>query len=125
MQTNELNRTNINKLVVLFYTRVLTDEKLAPLFIQILGDDLKSDTWKDHMELLTNFWSSLVMGSNEYNGFPFPPHTQIKDLDRAAFQRWIELFFEATQKVFTSEIAVKFQERGTIIAGNFVRKLNL
>ena len=32
MQTNELNRKNINKLVVTFYTRVLQDEKLGTIF---------------------------------------------------------------------------------------------
>ena len=33
--------------------------------------------------------------------------------------------FESVDKVFTSDISSKFKERGAIIAGNFVRKLNL
>ncbi len=125
MQTNEMSKVNINKLVVLFYTRVLSDEKLAPFFIEKLGADLKGEKWQAHMELLTNFWTTLVTGSRDYNGAPFPPHAHIQGLDRTAFETWIVLFFESVDKVFTSDIASKFKERGAIIAGNFVRKLNL
>jgi len=125
MQTSEVSRDNINKLVVLFYTRVLSDEKLAPFFIDKLGSDLKNEKWQTHMELLTNFWSTLITGSRDYNGAPFPPHTQMQGLDRAAFETWIVLFFESVDKIFTEDIAFKFKERGSTIAGNFVRNLNL
>jgi len=120
-----VSRENINKLVILFYTRVLSDEKLAPFFIEKLGSDLQGEKWQTHMDLLTNFWATLVTGSRDYNGAPFPPHAHMQGLDRSAFETWIVLFFESVDKIFTAEIALKFKERGSIIAGNFVRKLNL
>jgi len=125
MKHNRVNDNNINSLVVLFYTRVLSDKKLAPFFVEKLGDDLNNEKWKAHMQLLTKFWSTMILGSNTYNGAPFPPHAQMKDLDKEAFETWIVLFYECVEKLFIEEIAIKFKERGTIVAGNFVRRLNL
>lgn len=125
MQTNELNRKNINKLVVTFYTRVLQDEKLAPFFIEHLGEDMNSQRWEEHMQLLTDFWSTLVMGVDDYKGFPFPPHAQMQGLDREAFETWIKLFFESVDNIFTQEISMKFKEKSSIIASNFMRNLGI
>ena len=41
MQSNEITKENINKLVITFYTKVLKDEKISPFFIYILGADMK------------------------------------------------------------------------------------
>ena len=34
MQSNEITKENINKLVITFYTKVLKDEKISPFFIE-------------------------------------------------------------------------------------------
>lgn len=125
MQTNQLDKKNINKLVITFYTRVLKDEKLAPFFIEHLGPDMNSQTWETHMDLLTDFWTTLVTGSGDYRGFPFPPHAQMSGLDREAFETWIKLFFESVDKIFTEDIAMKFKEKSSIIASNFMRNLGI
>lgn len=125
MQTNILNRENINKLVITFYTAVLENEKLAPFFIEHLGIDMNNETWATHMQLLTDFWSTLVMGVDDYKGFPFPPHAQMSGLDRESFETWIKLFFESVDNVFTEEIASKFKEKSSIIASNFMRNLGI
>lgn len=125
MQSSELNKENINKLVVTFYTRVLKDENISSFFIEKLGEDLKSEKWKKHIEILTDFWSTLVMGTSDYRGFPFPPHAQMQGLKKESFEAWITLFFDSVDKVFTEEIAFKFKEKSTIIAGNFMRNLGI
>lgn len=125
MQTNELNRKNINKLVVTFYTVVLENKKLAPFFIEHLGEDMNNEKWTTHMQLLTDFWSTLVMGVEDYKGFPFPPHAQMHGLDREAFETWIELFFKSVDSIFTEDIALKFKEKSSIIASNFMRNLGI
>jgi len=120
---NEITKENLNKLVVTFYTRVLKDEKLAPYFIEKLGDDLKSDIWQKHITLLTNFWYTISHGRGEYNGSPFAPHMQISGLDKEAFEAWLRLFFSSVDKIFVEDIANKFKERSSIIASNFMRNL--
>ena len=125
MQSNEITKENINKLVVTFYTKVLKDEKISPFFIEKLGADMKSEIWQKHITLLTNFWFTISFGRGEYNGSPFAPHMQISGLDRESFERWLKLFFEALDKIYVEDIAIKFKERASIIAGNFMRNLSI
>ena len=124
MQTDILDKDSINKLVVTFYTRVLKNEKLAPFFIEHLGEDLNSHKWDGHMQLLTQFWTTVMTGSDDYNGFPFPPHAHM-GLDKEAFENWIEVFFETVDELFIEEIANRFKEKSSIIASNFMRNLGI
>ena len=43
MLTNEVTKENLNLLVIKFYTKVIKDDLIGPIFIDILGDDLKSE----------------------------------------------------------------------------------
>ena len=125
MQSNEITKENINKLVITFYTKVLKDEKISPFFIEKLGADMKSEIWQKHITLLTNFWFTISFGRGEYIGSPFAPHMQISGLDRESFERWLKLFFEALDKIYVEDIALKFKERASIIASNFMRNLSI
>lgn len=125
MLEHEITKENLNKLVVTFYTKVLKDEILAPFFIEKLGDDLKSDIWQKHITLLTNFWYTISHGRGEYNGSPFAPHMQISGLHREAFETWLRLFFASVDRIYVEDIANKFKERSSIIAGNFMRNLGI
>ena len=125
MQENKITEENINRLVVTFYTRVLKNEKIAPFFIEKLGPDMKSDVWKKHIQLLTDFWYTISFGQGNYNGSPFAPHMQIEGLSNESFQNWLTLFFDSLDKIYTEEIASKFKERSSIIASNFMRNLGI
>ena len=125
MLNNEVTKENLNKMVILFYTKVLKDEIVGPFFIEKLGDDLKSDTWAVHLELLTNFWASISLGDSAYKGNPFAPHADIKGLSTEAFKRWLELFALTLDAIYVPEIANFFKQRSRVIAGNFMRNLRL
>ena len=125
MQNNEITKENINQLVVTFYTKVLKNEKISPFFIEKLGPDMKSEIWQKHITLLTDFWYTISFGRGNYNGSPFAPHMQISGLDRESFETWLKLFFEALDKIYVEDIALKFKERASIIASNFMRNLSI
>jgi hemoglobin len=125
MLSNEITKENINKLVITFYTKVLKNEKISPFFIEKLGPDMKSEIWQKHITLLTNFWYTISFGRGEYNGSPFAPHMEISGLDRESFETWIKLFFETLDKLYIEDIAIKFKERSSIIASNFMRNLGI
>ena len=125
MQNSEVTRENLNKMVVIFYTKILQDELVGPFFIEKLGDDLKSEQWDTHIKLLTDFWASIALGDPTYRGNPFAPHASLENLSREAFSRWLELFSETLDIVYTSQIADQFKQRSTVIAGNFMRNLAL
>jgi len=125
MQSNEITKENINKLVITFYTKVLKNEKISPFFIEKLGADMKSEHWQKHITILTNFWYTISFGKGEYYGSPFAPHALMTGLDRESFETWIKLFFESVDKIYTEDIALKFKERSSIIANNFMRNLGI
>ena len=125
MQSNEITKENINKLVITFYTKVMKNEKISPFFIEKLGPDMKSEIWQKHITLFTDFWYTISFGRGNYNGSPFAPHMQISGLDRESFETWLKLFFESLDKLYTEDIALKFKERASIIASNFMRSLSI
>ncbi len=125
MLESEITRENIEKMVLMFYRKVLKDDIVGPFFIAKLGDDMSNDYWKPHLELLINFWSSMTLGDNSYMGNPFAPHTQMGELKRETFERWLEMFFETVDAVYTPHIADAFKERSIAIAGNFMRNLRI
>jgi len=125
MLYSEVNKENLNKMVIHFYTKILNDDIVGPFFIEKLGSDLKSDEWVTHIELLTNFWASISIGDTEYRGNPFGPHMHLNGLSRAAFTQWLVLFFEVIDSVYEPQIASFFKQRSEIIAGNFMRNLGL
>ena len=67
MLSKEVTKENLNTLVVKFYSKVIRDDLIGPIFISVLGKDLKSDIWKAHITLLTDFWASLT---NEPRSLP-------------------------------------------------------
>lgn len=126
MLAKEVTKENLNKLVISFYTRVLKDDLIGPIFIDILGKNLKEDKWPAHIELLTNFWASLALGEKDYKSSPFAPHIEFKErLSVKAFEQWLKLFHETLNTIFHPHIADQFLAKSKTIAGNFIRNLQL
>ena len=125
MLQNEINKENINTLVINFYTKVLKDENISPFFIKKLGKNMQSKVWQKHIVLISDFWFTISTGKGTYNASPFAPHMQIEGLKKESFQKWIELFFETLDEIFIEDIANAFKERSSIIASNFMRNLSI
>ncbi len=120
-----VNREHIATMVVRFYTKVLKDETVGPFFIAKLGDNIASDSWKEHIEILINFWSSMILQDGSYGGNPLAPHFLIGELNNGVFKQWLKLFFETVDEVFILKLGAEFKERSEIIAGNFMRNLRV
>jgi len=126
MLTNEVTKENLNKLVLKFYAKVVKDDLIGPIFIDVLGKDMKSETWQAHIQLLTDFWASIALGDRAYTGSPFAPHVEFRDrLSIKAFEQWMKLFFETLNTIYEPELAQRFLARSKNIAGNFIRNLKL
>ena len=125
MQDQTITRKNIRSMMDRFYSQILKDELVADFFIDKLGDEMISDEWQRHLDLLTDFWMSTLLGDSAYKGQPVKPHLHMEGLQRATFERWIELFFETVDKYYTKETADIFKVRSQSIANNFMRVLGL
>ncbi|MDF1875003.1 group III truncated hemoglobin [Sulfurimonas sp. SAG-AH-194-I05] len=126
MLHNEITKKNLKSLVLKFYAKVIKDDLIGPIFTDILGKELTNDTWKAHIQLLTDFWASIALGDFAYTGSPFAPHVAFRErLSAQAFDRWLELFSKTLHTIFEPAIAELFHVRGRNIAGNFMRNLNI
>lgn len=123
MPYDVVDRDKIKELVRYFYANVLKDDSLAPVFIKSLGDDLENGKWVEHLYTLDSFWVLMMTGVRGYGGDPFPPHAFLGGLTREMFERWLELFREAVDKLFISEIADKFYKKADVLAEQFMENL--
>ena len=101
----------LRTLIDAFYERVRADERLGPIFAAHVAD------WDEHSERLTDFWSSLMLGSGRYKGNPFGMHQPFAgELDVALFERWLELWTITTAEQFAPDLAAEFQRKARRVA---------
>ena len=125
MQYDTITKENIRIMTDRFYSKILKDDLLAYFFIDKLGDEMISDEWQAHLNLLTDFWASITLGDTAYSGQPVRPHMHMEGLTKASFERWLKLFFETVDRLYAKEPADLFKQRSQTIANNFIRMLNL
>jgi hemoglobin len=125
MQAEKITRENVRKFVMMFYGKIIKDDTVGPFFIAKLGEDMQSEHWQEHLEIIVGFWISLAFGKPKYNRQLFLPHTQLGDVKRETFDQWLKLFGETLDEVYVPEISNLFKERATVIAGNFMRNLGI
>lgn len=109
-------RDDIIVLVDRFYDKVKTDERLGPLFAHV--------DWPHHLPIMYNFWSSMLLGEQSYQGNPFQKHMSLP-LEGIHFNRWLELFFQTIDETFIGERADEVKSRAQSIARVWQHKLNI
>lgn len=113
------SRTEIELLVNSFYDKVKQDALIGPIF----NETAKVD-WNEHLPKLINFWEDLLLGTNKYNGRPFPPHIPL-NLKIEHFERWLQLFSKTIDENFYGLKADEAKARALRIAQNFSINLRL
>lgn len=98
-------------LVSAFYTRVRTDAVLGPLFDAAVGD------WPEHLEKLSDFWSSVMRTSGRYKGNPMAAHIRHAHAIRPEmFDRWLRLWGETADERLAPEHAAMVRLKAGRIA---------
>ncbi len=101
----------IEQLVHSFYARIRQDSLLGPIFNSRIRD------WEPHLQRMCAFWSSVVLSSGVYHGQPMRMHLPLP-VDALHFDRWLELFEETAQELFSEQVAQYFIERARRIAAS-------
>lgn len=112
------NIDDIKKMVNSFYAKVQKDDLIGPIF-----NDRIQDHWPEHLEKLYSFWQSILLNERTYNGHAFPPHAQLP-IEKQHFDRWLSLFMETVDNLFTGDIANEAKSRANKIADVFQGKLD-
>jgi hemoglobin len=83
--------TAIGQCVRAFYAKGVKDPLLGSVFADSISD------LDHHIEIVQNFWSKSLLGTERYEGQPFAAHVKLP-IEPEHFQRWLELFVEAAQE---------------------------
>jgi hemoglobin len=117
MQKEILDIDDIKCLVDSFYTKVQQDELLADIFNKVIKDH-----WPKHLEKMYSFWQTVLLDEHSYNGAPFMPHVQLP-VSKKHFDRWLALFYETLDELFTGEKAEEARWRANKMAEMFQFKI--
>ncbi|WP_353137490.1 group III truncated hemoglobin [Pseudopedobacter sp.] len=100
---------DITLLVNTFYDKIRKDDLLGAVFNAIIKD------WNPHLEKMVQFWSTLLLYTRTYKGDPLPSHLPLK-IEKIHFDRWLFLFDQTIDELFTGEIAANAKKRAFSIA---------
>lgn len=119
MKKDIITEEDIKHLVDSFYAKVNKDDLLSPVF----NDEAKID-WDHHMPKMYKFWGSMLIGTANYQGQPFPPHMKLS-ITPQHFSRWIELFVGTVNELYEGKTAELAIYKANNIATVFQYKLGL
>jgi hemoglobin len=83
----------IDALVEQFYARVRADAMLGPIFAAKIAD------WPPHLARMKAFWGSILRGEPGFSGNPMIKHIAIPGIERAEFDRWLQLFAQTLDAI--------------------------
>jgi hemoglobin len=90
----DISEEGLNQVVTAFYARIRQDAELGPIFNDAIRD------WPEHLEKLTDFWSSVMLTSGRYKGSPMAAHLKhASAIQPAMFDRWLELWRETAREM--------------------------
>ena len=114
-------RENIELFVDRFYERMLADEQLGPIFLDVAGIDLSV-----HLPHIKDYWCKLLLGEKNYQRHTMDIHRELhrkRALEPGDFQRWLAIFRETVDVGFSGERASRAKQVAATIAANMERAL--
>ncbi len=115
------SRERIAEFVDLFYQRLLADEQLAPIFVDVAEIDLAV-----HLPHIEDYWCKLLLGEKNYSRHTMNIHRALhgkRPLQEGDFQRWLEFFVTTVDSHFSGEHAERAKRVANAIAANMHNSL--
>ncbi len=114
-------REHIEEFVDRFYARLLVDEHLAPIFLDVAAIDLAV-----HLPHIKDYWCKLLLGDKSYQRHTMNIHRQLhgkQALQAGDFERWLALFNSTLDQGFCGELTERARQVAAAIAGNMEASL--
>jgi hemoglobin len=112
-----LSLEDIKLLVNTFYDKVRDDKLIGSIFNERI-----QNRWPEHLNKMYTFWQTVLLGEHTYFGSPFPPHAQLP-IEQIHFERWLALFSETLNELFSGEVAKEAIWRANKMAVMFQYKI--
>jgi hemoglobin len=114
MTSTTLDRDAIATLVHTFYDDVRADPVLGPVFNGAIGEH-----WDTHLARMVEFWSTVMLGSRDFQGNVFGKHMALSGIEPDHFRRWLALFQATATRLFEPPVAHEF----LLVAGRIASSL--
>jgi hemoglobin len=112
-------REDIAVFVTAFYDQLATDELLKNIFFARLGNG----DWQPHLQVIVNFWDSVLFGSPTYKGSSFMPHNSMQ-LQQIHFDKWLQLLNQSIDDNFEGVKTTEAKTKANTMAILFMSKIN-
>jgi len=102
------DRADIFLLVTTFYMKIRKDTLLGPIF----NSHIAEAQWPDHLEKLTDFWTTNLLGISCFKGSPQQAHKMVDEnlnytIEPNHFGQWLQLWFATIDSLFEGKLANK------------------
>lgn len=106
---------DLHQLVDAFYSKAKKDEMLGTIFNQFVDD------WEPHIKKVASFWEATLFSSGTYKGNPMALHQKVDEtlnhtLEQEHFNRWVEIWHQTTDSMFSGSKAEMAKQRASNIA---------
>lgn len=115
------SRDDVLFLIERFYEKAKLDELIGSFFTEVVVLD-----WDHHIPVITDFWTSILLGTVRYEGNPISPHISLhrkKALKPFHFERWLELWEANLKEHFEGPIAEEALRRAKMMAPMIAYKI--
>ena len=117
------NRQDIDKMIRLFYDKLLDDSLMRPIFIDAVDLDFEA-----HFDILVDFWDNILFYSGAYKRNAMLPHLKLHEIypfNKKHFIKWLALFNLSVDELFLGEKANLAKERAQSIATIMQMKMKI
>jgi hemoglobin len=110
--TTALTEDDIAAVVDAFYAKVRADPVLGPVFGRAIADE----AWPQHLDVIRDFWSSVMLKSGRYQRNPFSVHQRVEGIRPELFDQWLALFRVTCDDLLTPNLAEALYAKAVMIA---------
>ena len=113
---------DIEQLVGNFYSKVLEDETISRFFKDHMTIQLE-----DHLPVMYNFWTSVILNTANYKGNPIVSHIQLNrkaELKDIHFAKWLELWDQTIDTLFSGKNADTAKQKAKLMATLMKHKID-
>lgn len=108
------SRADIEKLMTEFYEKVKKDDTIGYIF-----NDIARVNWEHHIPIICDFWETLLLDAGSYRNNAMAVHYSLnrkEPFEEKHFDRWLHLFNETVDELFSGKIASMAKTKAKSIA---------
>ena len=124
MKEDIQSREDLEKIISLFYEKLIQDDLMYPFFEEIVAEK----TLASHLSIIVDFWEDILFQTYKYRNNPMKKHLDFHkkmSFEKEHFQRWLSYLNRTIDDDYQGLISERMKARANSIAMVMQTKLNL